>query len=181
MPQGLWHLNSLSRDLSWAPALDGQSPGHWTTRDVPGWLLSLQSCACVSLKKKMTHTHNNDKRKAILETNTRLLINYQFSSVQSFRRVWLFRTPWTAAHQASLSIINSPGLPKLMSIESVMRSNHLILCRPLLLLLSIFPGIRVFSNDLALHIRWPKYWSFNTILKHNCGQFLSCILDVDVT
>ena len=81
--------------------------------------------------------------------------------VQLLSRDRLFVTPWTAAHQASLSIINSPGLPKLMSIESVMRSNHLILCRPLLLLLSIFPGIRVFSNDLALHIRWPKYWSFS--------------------
>ena len=78
-----------------------------------------------------------------------------------FSRVWLFVTPWTAAHQDSLSITNSRSLPKPMSIESVMPSSHLILCRPLLLLPSIFPSIRVFSNESALHIRWPKYWSFS--------------------
>ena len=83
------------------------------------------------------------------------------SSVQSLSRVRLFATPWTEAHQASLSITNSWSLPKLMSIESVMTSNHLILCRPLLLLTSIFPSIRVFSNESALPIRWPKYWSFS--------------------
>ena len=70
-------------------------------------------------------------------------------------------TPWTAAHQAFLSITNSQSLPKLMPIASVMPSNHLILCHPLLLPPSIFPSIRVFSNELALHIRWPKYWSFS--------------------
>ena len=70
-------------------------------------------------------------------------------------------TPWTAAHQASLSITNSRSLPKPMSIESVMPSNHLILCRPLLLLPSIFPSIRVYSNESALCIKWPKYWSFS--------------------
>ena len=85
----------------------------------------------------------------------------QFSSVQSLSRVQLFETPWTAARQASLSITNSRSLPKLMSIESVMPSNHLLLCRPLLLLPSIFPSIRVSSNESALHIRWPKYWSFS--------------------
>ena len=85
----------------------------------------------------------------------------QFSSVQSLSHVWLFGTPWTAAHQASLSITNFQSLPKPMSIESVMLSNHLIPCRPLLLLPSIFPSIRVFSNESALHIRWPKYWSFS--------------------
>ena len=84
----------------------------------------------------------------------------QFSSVQWFSRVWLFATPWTAAHQASLSVTNSRSLPKLMSIESVMPSSHLILFCRLLLLPSIFPSIRVFSNELALCIRWPKYWSF---------------------
>ena len=83
----------------------------------------------------------------------------QFSSVnQLCPTLW---TPWTAAHQASLSITNSRSLLKLMSITSVMPSNHLILCRPLLLLPSIFPSIRVFSNESALHIRWPKYWSFS--------------------
>ena len=81
------------------------------------------------------------------------------SSVQSFICVQLFVTPWIAAHQASLSITNSPSLLKLMSIESVMPSNHLILCHPLLP--SIFPSIRVFSNESAVCIRWPKYWSFS--------------------
>ena len=85
----------------------------------------------------------------------------QFSSVQLLSRVWLFATPWTAAHQASLSITNSQSLLKLMSTESVMPSNHLILCCPLLLSPSIFPSIRVFSNESVLHIRWPKYWSFS--------------------
>ena len=85
----------------------------------------------------------------------------QFSSVQSLSRVWLLATPWTAACQASLSITNSRSPPKPMSIESVMPSNHLILYRPLLLLPSIFPRTRVFSNESALHIRWPKYWSFS--------------------
>ena len=85
----------------------------------------------------------------------------QFHSVQSLSRVQLFATPWTAVRQASLSIINSRSLPKLMSIESVMPSNHLILYHPLLLLSSIFPSIRIFSNESVLHTRWPKYWSFS--------------------
>ena len=84
----------------------------------------------------------------------------QFSSVQSLSHVWLFATPWITAHLASLSITNSQSPPKTMCIESVMPSNHLILCHPLLLLPSIFPSIRVSSNESALHIRWPKYWSF---------------------
>ena len=83
-------------------------------------------------------------------------------SVQSFSHVWLFVTPWTAARQASLSITYSQSLLRLMSIESVMPSNHLNLCRPLLLLPSIFPSIRVFSNESVLRIRWPKYWSFSS-------------------
>ena len=85
----------------------------------------------------------------------------QFSSVQSLSCVQLFATPWTAARQASLSITNSWSLLKLMSIESVMPSNHLILCRPLHLPPSIFPSIKVFSSKLVFHIRWPKYWSFS--------------------
>ena len=84
-----------------------------------------------------------------------------FSSVQSLSRVRLLVTPWTPACQASLSIINSRSLPKLVSNESVMPSNHFILCHPLILLPSIFPNIRVFSNETALRIRWPKYWSFS--------------------
>ena len=83
------------------------------------------------------------------------------SSVQSLNHVRLFATPWTAASQASLSITNSQSPPKPMSIESVMPSNHLILCHPLLLLPSIFPSNSVFSNESVLHIRWPKYWSFS--------------------
>ena len=83
------------------------------------------------------------------------------SSVQSLSRVWLFSSPWTAACQASLSITNSQSLLKLMSIKSVMPSSHLILCHHLLLLPSIFPSIRAFSNESVLHIRWPKYWSFS--------------------
>ena len=83
-----------------------------------------------------------------------------FSSVQSLSRVWLSATPWAAAHQASLST-NYQSLFKHVSIKSVMPSCHLILCRPLLLPPSIFPRIRVFSNELVLHIRWPKYWSFS--------------------
>ena len=85
-------------------------------------------------------------------------------SVQSLSRVWLFVTPWTAAHQASLSITNSRSSPKTMSTVLVMPSNHLILCPPLLLLPSMFPSIRVFSNESALHIRWPKYWSFSFLI-----------------
>ena len=85
--------------------------------------------------------------------------NVIFSSVQSLSCVWLFETPWTAAHWASLSIIDSQSLPKLMFIESVVPFNHLILCRPLLLLPSIFPSIRVFSNESALHIKWRKYFT----------------------
>ena len=84
-----------------------------------------------------------------------------FSSVQSLSRVRLFATPWTAARQASLSITNSQSSLKLMSVESVMPSSHLILCHPLLLPPSIFPSIRVFSSESVLHIRWPKYWSFS--------------------
>ena len=84
-----------------------------------------------------------------------------FTSVQSLSHVRLFATAWTAAHQASLSISNSLGLLKFMSIESVKPSNHLILCCPLLLLPSIFPSIRVFSNESVVLIRWPKYWSFS--------------------
>ena len=89
------------------------------------------------------------------------LLSVLFSSFQSFSHVQFFATPWTAACQASLSITNSQSLLKLMSIESVMPSNHLILSQPLLLLPSIFSSIRVFSNESVLSIKWPKYWSFS--------------------
>ena len=101
-----------------------------------------------------THTH----------TRTSVSISkfcHESCSVHSLSRVRFFATPWAAAHQASLSITNSQSLPLLMSIELVKPSNHLILCHPLLLPPSIFPSIRVFSNESVLHIRWPKYWRFN--------------------
>ena len=101
-------------------------------------------------------THRDDCLSTAISMNKLLLL-----LLSHFSRVQLFATPWTAVHQASLSITNSQSLLKLMSIESVMPSNHLILCHPLLLLPSIFPNIRVFSNESALHIRWPKYWSFS--------------------
>ena len=91
----------------------------------------------------------------------RLVSHLMYSSVQSLSRVWLFVTPWIAAHQASLSITNSWSSPKLMSIELVIPSSHVILCRPRLLLPPNPPSIRVFSNESTLHMRWPKYWTFS--------------------
>ena len=96
-----------------------------------------------------------------LHMSNHYVVHLQFRSVQSLSCVQLFATPRTTAHQASLSITNSQSSPKLMSVESVMPSSHLILCHPLLFLPSIFPSIRVFSNESALHIRWPEYWSFS--------------------
>ena len=90
-----------------------------------------------------------------------MVASVRFGSVQLLSRVWLFATTWTSAHPASLSITNSQSLPKPLSIESVMQYNHLILCHPLLLLPSIFPRIRVLSNESALRMRWPKSWSFS--------------------
>ena len=97
---------------------------------------------------------------ALCSTALLLTISGHWHPSQSVS-VWLFVTPWTAAHQASLSITNSRSLHKLMSIKSVMTSNHLILCFPLLFPPSVFPSIRVFSSESVLHIRWPKYWSFS--------------------
>ena len=97
----------------------------------------------------------------VLKQDTLLLYSVQFSSLQLLSRVRLFVTPQTAACQVSLSITNSQSLFKLMSIESVMPSNHFILWHPLLLLPSIFPSVWVFSNESVLLIRWPKYWSFS--------------------
>ena len=97
---------------------------------------------------------------ATWEAQVSLLLGLSVQSIQSLSHFQLFATPWTTARQASLSIANSQSVLKLMSIEAVMPSNHLILCHPLLLP-SIFPSIRVFSNESALRIRWPKYWSFS--------------------
>ena len=96
--------------------------------------------------------------------------------VQSLSRVWLFATPWTAAWQVSLSFV-SCSLLKLMSIESMMPSDHLILCCPLLLLSSMFPSTRVFSNEWALHIRWPKYWSFRISPSNEYSGLISFRMD----
>ena len=104
----------------------------------------------------------------------------QFSSVtQSLSHVQLFATPWASAHQPSLSITNSWSLLKLMSVVLVMPSNHLILCHPLLLLPSVFPSIRVFSNESLLHIRWSKYWSFNFSISPSdeCSGLISFRMD----
>ena len=108
-----------------------------------------------------------------------LRILIQFSSVQSLSRVRLFATPWIAGCQASLSITKSWSSLRLTSIESVMPSSHLILCRPLLLLLPIPPSIRVFSNESALHIRWPKDWSFsfNISPSNECPGLISFRMD----
>ena len=108
---------------------------------------------------KMNKTVREEGIRLVGRKKSRVL--FQFSSVQSLSHVRLFATPWTAARQASLSITNSQSLLKLMSIMSLMPSNHLILCRPLLLPPSIFPSIRVFSNESVLCIRWPKHWSFS--------------------
>ena len=108
-----------------------------------------------------------------------LVPSVHFSSVQSLSHLWLFATPWAVAHQASLSMSNPHSLLKLMSTESVMPSNHLILCRPLLLLPSIFPSTRVFSNESVLRIRWPKYWSlsFSINLSNEYSGLISLRMD----
>ena len=114
------------------------------------------SCSCPGCTGRIGSTSFSLNQKCTL-----FLWWYFVVVVQSLSRVHLFVTPWITAHQASLSIANSWSLLKLMSIDSVMPSNHLILCHPLLLLPSIFPSIRVFSNEPVLCIRWPKYWSFS--------------------
>ena len=114
----------------------------------------------------MSHVdHHNSHRMIFVNLHVKLLLelllNYNFSSVQALSRVWLFATPWIAAHQASLFITNSWSSLRFTLIESVMPSNHLILCGPFLLLPPIPPSIRVFYNESTLHMRWPKYWSFS--------------------
>ena len=111
---------------------------------------------CHCLLTYITHSHSFP----LFTIFSHSLQVISISSVQSLSRVQLFEILWTAAHQPSIAITNSRNLLKLMSIESVLSSNHLILCHTLLLP-SIFPNIRVFSNESVLHIRWPKYWSFS--------------------
>ena len=125
-----------------------------------------------SLLYEISTTPNSNLSFFMLIQLHKALLDYlllQFSSVQSLSRVQVFETSWIAACQSSLSIINSQSLLKLMSIESVMPSSHLILCRPLLLLPPIPPSIKVFSNESTLHIRWPKYWEFQ--LQHQSFQW----------
>ena len=109
----------------------------------------------------MKNTSSMSYLNAIIEKQKEISVLKYFSSVQSLSCVRLFATQWNAAHKASLSITNSQSPPKPMSIESMIPSNHLILCRPLLLLPSIFPSIRVFSDESAVRIKWPKYWCFS--------------------
>ena len=118
-------------------------------------------------------------RDITLLTKIHIVSSVQFSSVQLLSHGRLFATPWIAACQASLSITNFRNLLKLMSMESVMPSNHLILCRPLLFPPSIFPSIRVFSNESVLHIQWPKYWSFNFSVSpsNECSGLISFRMD----
>ena len=113
------------------------------------------------------------KSSEIIETLKRNIVLVQFISVQSLSCVQLLVTPWTAAPQASLSITNSRSLLKLMSVVSVMPSSHLVLYRPLLLLPSIYPSIRVFSNELMLCISWPKYWSFSILPSNEYSGLIS--------
>ena len=119
---------------------------------------------------------------AVLETYISANITAVFNSVQSLSHVQLFVTPWTAAHQASLSITNSQSLLKLMSIESVMPSNHLTLCCPILLPPSMFPSIRVLFNETALRIRWPKYlrFSLSISLPNEYSGLISFRMDLDL-
>jgi len=126
---------------------------NWQVLYILAWSVIARSEITLSWLVEMTHAATWRLPFSIL--------NDKFSPVQSLSHVWLSVTPWTAARQASLSITNPWSLLKLIPIESVMPSNHLILCLPLLLPPSIFPSIRVFSNQSVLHIRWLKYWSFS--------------------
>ena len=166
-PQGSWPLVS-NQTTSWISYSQPFSAALILV--LRPLFLSQRQCHCVLVRRQHPHKRKKsnywmkemlkESEKKYLELPWRI-ITFEFSSVQSLRRVWLFATPWTAAHQASLSITKSRSPPKPMSIESMMAANHLILCCPLLLLPSIFPSIRVFPNESALRIRWPKYWSFS--------------------
>ena len=136
---------------------------EWVAFPPPGDLpdLHINQCLLCLLQRQQILYHW-----AIREAHTHY---HHFSSVQRLSPVWLFVTPWIAARQASLSITSSRSPPTPMSIKSMMPSNHLILCRPLLLLPSVFPSIRVFSSESTLHIRWPKYWEFQ--LQHQSFQW----------
>ena len=127
---------------------------YWSGVPLPSLIVEAYQMAIITINSKMKKSFNSITFSSIWSLEVVVV-------VQSLSCIHLFATPWTAAHQASLSFTISLSLLKLMSIESVIPFNHLILCRPLLLLPSIFPSIRVFSNESALCIRWPKYWSFS--------------------
>ena len=141
--------------------------GHWAAEGLFGFLIHLLRVTKTANKLQAKVLPNSVHSDGCNLTPNKLSVFYglvdviQFNAVQSLSRVRLFATPWTTARQASLSVTNSRSLRKLMSIASVMPSNHLILCHPLLLPPSIFPRIRVFSNESTLRIRWPKDWSFS--------------------
>ena len=137
-------------------------------------MLGADSLILITISLWNQHVERERTKIVTEEKSERHWISVQFSSVQSLNHVWLFVTPWTTAHQASLSITNSWSLLKLMSIKSVTPSNHLILCHPLLLPLSIFLSIKVFLNESALCIRWPKYWSFSFSISPNEYSGLIC-------
>ena len=127
-----------------------------------GKMIMKQNQDCIFIKAKSNMPRFKDIHLPVFfKFNEKECYFWRIISVQLLSRVRLFSTPWTAAHHASLSITNSRSPPKPMSVESVMPSSHLILCHPLLLLPSIFPSNRVFSNESAFLIRWPKYWSFS--------------------
>ena len=115
----------------------------------------------------------------MLHIIVRLVILSFVVAVQSLSRIQLFATPWTPACQASLSFTISLSLFKFMSTESEMASNHLILCRPLPLLISVFPSIRVFSNEFTLHVKWTKYWTFSISLSNEYSRLMSFRIDTD--
>ena len=139
LPRGIWYLIYPTKDWIHTAYIGGQNHNHWTTREVP-------DMPCNFVVVVVIPSHD---------------VPGKFSSVQLLSCLRLFATPWTGVRQASLSITNSWSSPKPTYIELVLPFNHFVLCRPLLLLPSIFPSIRVFSNESALHIRWPKDWSFS--------------------
>ena len=155
-PWGMWDCSSLTRDRTPTFCIGWWSPNCWTTREIPVVSKALFVCSDGLLEPRNMKRHG--KKWPLLSKRTKISFylwfwdRYRlFSSVQSLSRIWLFVTPWTAARQASLSITNSWSLLKLTSIESLMPSNHLLLRHPLLLPPSIFPSIRVFSNESTLH------------------------------
>ena len=126
---------------------------------------------------RLSSNEKDENKKVSLMAFRYMPVNLIFTSVQSLSGVQLFATPWTAARQASLSIKNSWSFLKLMSIKSVMLSNQLILCHPILLLPSIFPSISVFSNESALHIKWPNYCSFSISSSNEYSGLISFRID----